>query len=215
MGSTTKKKKIKGRRWSNDEIERLIDLYEENSCLWDAYDKAYHNNEKPERAISEISKTLNITAADIKCKLLALRSLLGKENAKVHKIKSGQGGDELHKPSWKYGERLQFLQRTMQPCKSKDTLFAADAYEQNTHTTGVTPDLNDQIVLKSNQTPKASRKSPEERRQQLLTTCICVLKEPIANEKANNDSISCFAPYVSEKMSKFTARETIIAKKHK
>ena len=168
---------------------------------------------KRERAISEISKTLNITTADIKCKLLALRSQLGRENAKVHKIKSGQGGDVLYKPSWKFWERLQFLQCTMQPGKSKDTLFAADASQQNTPTTGVAPDLNDQIVLKSNQTAKASRKSLEEIKQELLTTCIGVLKEPIPNEKPHNDSISCFACYVSEKMSKFTARETIIAEK--
>ena len=155
MGSTTKKKNNEGCRWSNGDIEHLIDLFEEKKSLWDAYYKAYHNREKRERAINEISETLHITAADVKCKLLALRSQLGRENAKVHKTKSGQGRDELYIPSWKYWERLPFLQCVMQPGKSKDTVFAADSSQQNIPTTGVTHDLNDQILLKSNQTAKA------------------------------------------------------------
>ena len=31
------------KKWEGGEIEKLIDLYEENSCLWDIFDKAIKN----------------------------------------------------------------------------------------------------------------------------------------------------------------------------
>ena len=46
--STKKTPKQKARRWSDDETNRLIDLLEENKCLWDVFCTEYHLKDKRE-----------------------------------------------------------------------------------------------------------------------------------------------------------------------
>ena len=67
------------KKWTHDEIIKLIDLYEENSHLWDVFDRDYHNRDKRERTLNDISLVLKTDVADIKTKLLSLRSQLGRE----------------------------------------------------------------------------------------------------------------------------------------
>ena len=47
-------------RSAGEEIDRLIDLYEERHCLWDIADKSYQKRDMKERALSEISEELDI-----------------------------------------------------------------------------------------------------------------------------------------------------------
>ena len=39
-------RQTKKREWTSDDIERLIDELGKRSCLWDIFDKEYHNHEK-------------------------------------------------------------------------------------------------------------------------------------------------------------------------
>ena len=61
-------KKTKTKRKS-DEMETLIDELEKRSCLWDIFDKEYHNREKREIAYTELQDILKHTKQDIKTKL--------------------------------------------------------------------------------------------------------------------------------------------------
>ena len=70
----------------------------------------------------EIKTELSVPVNKIKAKLLKLRSQLGREINKTSKTKSGQGTDELYKPTWVYWEKIQFLRPVMQPRKSRDSL---------------------------------------------------------------------------------------------
>ena len=47
----TKNQKTK---WNNDEISRLIDLYEARPCLWDVFTSEHHNREATSKAKAEI-----------------------------------------------------------------------------------------------------------------------------------------------------------------
>ena len=47
-------------RWEDEEIDRLIDLYEERHCLWEIADKSYQKREVKEKALSEICENLGI-----------------------------------------------------------------------------------------------------------------------------------------------------------
>ena len=76
--STKRTPKQKARRWSDDETDRLIDLLEENKCLWDVFCTEYHLKDKRERAYSSIEEELDISVSDIRNKIVGLRSQLAR-----------------------------------------------------------------------------------------------------------------------------------------
>ena len=62
--------------WEDGEIEKLIDLYEENSCLLDIFDKSYQKGDVKEKTLTAIAKEFNVQIADIKAKWNAIYRLL-------------------------------------------------------------------------------------------------------------------------------------------
>ena len=67
----------KKREWTSDDIERLIDELEKRSCLWDIFDKEYHNHEKRGVDYTELEDILKHTKQDLKMKIVGLRTQLG------------------------------------------------------------------------------------------------------------------------------------------
>ena len=129
-----------------------------------------------------------------------LRLQLGREVAKVNATKSGQAVDDLYKPSWMYWDRLQFLKPVMQQGKSRDTLQD-------------TPSSNYANSSKSNEAGKSSSRSSKkaliEQKQELLNTCIQVLKEPTEQKS----TVCHFSNFIAEKLSEMGARTSAIAEK--
>ena len=60
------------KRWSDHEVEQLIDLLEENPCLWDVSDKDYYLRKKRERAYKLMEEKLGTERAFIKAKIMTL-----------------------------------------------------------------------------------------------------------------------------------------------
>ena len=71
------KDKRRARRWTEPEIDQLIDLLEEKDCLWDVNKKDPLRN-KRERALEEMRNILDIDVAEIKAKITSLRAQLGR-----------------------------------------------------------------------------------------------------------------------------------------
>ena len=65
---------------------------------------------------------LNLEIADIKTKVMNLRSQLGREVAITKSKNSGQAATDNYKSTWMYWDRLHFLIPVMQAEKSKDPL---------------------------------------------------------------------------------------------
>lgn len=85
---TSKKKPT--RKWTDHEVETLIDILEQQTCLWDVFSKEYHLKEKRAQAYKILQDELvDITLSDIKTKIIGLRSQLNREVAKTSKRKSG------------------------------------------------------------------------------------------------------------------------------
>ena len=57
-------KRGKTRKWTEEETEKLIDLLEENTCLWDVSNKEYLLKNKREKALSDMSDELDMEVAD-------------------------------------------------------------------------------------------------------------------------------------------------------
>ena len=61
------------KRWSDHEVEQLINLLEENSCLWGVSNKDYYLRIKHERIYKQIEEKLVTERAVIKAKITTLR----------------------------------------------------------------------------------------------------------------------------------------------
>ena len=86
--------KTKKPKWKSGEIDTLIDELEKRSCLWDVFDKDYHN--RWEVAYTELEDILKHTKKDIKTKIAGLRTQLGREIAKTNSWKSGPATSEKY-----------------------------------------------------------------------------------------------------------------------
>ena len=94
--STAKSQKF---RWEDEDIERLIDLYEARPCLWVIADPTYSKRDVREKALSEIKEELDIEINTIKSKWNSLRAQRGRELAKESKRKSGQSTGDVYESS--------------------------------------------------------------------------------------------------------------------
>ena len=56
------------KKWKDGEIEKLLGLYEENSCLQDIFDKSYQKRDVKEKALDAVAKEFDVQIADIKAK---------------------------------------------------------------------------------------------------------------------------------------------------
>ena len=65
------------KKWVDREIEKLIDLQEENSCLWDIFDKSYQKRDLKEKALAAVAKEFDFQIADIKAKWNSIRGQFG------------------------------------------------------------------------------------------------------------------------------------------
>ena len=63
LGKKSKNASECTKRWSDHEVEQLIDLLEENSCLWDVSNKDYYLRKKRERAYKQIEEKLGTERA--------------------------------------------------------------------------------------------------------------------------------------------------------
>ena len=105
---TTKAKKF---NWDEDDVEKLIDLYEARPCLWDIADPTYSKKDIKEKALSEIKDEMGIELNLIKSKWNSLRAQHGRELAKESKTKSGQSADEVHESSWSCMGKMRFVEQ--------------------------------------------------------------------------------------------------------
>ena len=44
------------KKWEDGQIEKLIELYEGNSCLWEIFDKSYQKRDVKEKVLAAIAK---------------------------------------------------------------------------------------------------------------------------------------------------------------
>ena len=100
----------------------MIDELEKRHCLWDVFEKEYHNRERREAAYTELQEILKFSKNQIKSKMAGLRTQLGREVAKTNAWKLGQATREKYKSTCVFFEKLQFLRPVMQVGKTKDNL---------------------------------------------------------------------------------------------
>jgi len=166
----------------------LIDLLEQNACLWDVFSKEYHLKDMRDKAYETMQEELDIPIADIKYKIIGRRSQLGREVAKANQKISGQGVRGNYKSTWIYWDKLQFLMPVIKAGKSKDSLQAsADRQSYVSPDTIQIEDVQNDTENQENELQTTRAKLPKRRTEQELTSkrcalldrCLYVLKEPM------------------------------------
>ena len=215
-----KQSKAKARKWNDEETDLLIDLLEQNGCLWDVFSKEYHLRDKRDQVYETMQEELGISIADIKYKITGLRSQLGREVAKTNQKKSGQGVGENYKSAWIYWDRLQFLMPVIKAGKSKDSLQASVDRQSSVSpdTKQIEEDVQNDTENQENEsqtTPRAKlpkRKTEQEltsKKHALLDRCLHVLQEPMQSQEKQCH----FSMHIAEKLASFDRRTRLIAEK--
>ena len=83
-------------RWSDEQILKLIELCEEQCCIWDIAHKSYRNREMKSQAFQEIADVLGMEKTDCQDKWKTLRSQFGREQNNINRTNSGQGAEEAY-----------------------------------------------------------------------------------------------------------------------
>ena len=62
-----KQSKAKARKWNDEETDLLIDLLEQNGCLWDVFSKEYHLRDKRDQVYETMQEELGISICYENC----------------------------------------------------------------------------------------------------------------------------------------------------
>lgn len=103
-------KNVKRIAFSDKQIFTLIQLYQENECLWNINVSDYKNNTKRKTAVSTIAKKMGLTEDLVKKKISSLRATYLMEKKKIYDSRrKGSGRDDLYSPTVPWFEQMHFL----------------------------------------------------------------------------------------------------------
>ena len=180
------------KKWQDGETEKLIDLYEENPCLWNIFHNRYQKRDVKERAMAAIADELDVQITDIKSKWKAIQGQFGRELNKVKSSKSRQSTDDL------FWDKLQFLQSVIRQQKAEIHFRLAMIVFKLMH---LFHQMKKVVSLARNQrrrqnSLKERNKKIDNAKTELLTSYINVLKEPSAAPLLNRKKRQIFSFFI-------------------
>ena len=115
--------------WSNDNLEKFIELYRSYPCLWKVKSDEYRNRSLKNRAydkLIEFCKSAvcpNANKDFVIKKIQGIRGSFRKEPRKLQEtLKSGCGEEDVHKPSLWYFDLLLFTKDQEEPMASRSNI---------------------------------------------------------------------------------------------
>ncbi|KAF5271419.1 hypothetical protein FQR65_LT17620 [Abscondita terminalis] len=108
--------------WARQQVIKLLELVEENECLWNVESTDYHNQNKRRTAIAKIATIVEMPHEEVKKKLHTLRAQYSKERSKMKQNKSGAGANEIYKTKWEYFKTMKFMFRHTAKSQTTDSL---------------------------------------------------------------------------------------------
>ncbi|XP_061168962.1 uncharacterized protein LOC133178232 [Saccostrea echinata] len=125
--------------FTNEVVEKLVNLWEEEESLWNVSSEAYHKKESRNISLSRIKENLkkdmemDFTVTQINCKLQSLRCYYAKELKKMRSSKkSGSGISDIYTSKWPFFATLDsFLREQITPRQSMSTLDISNTSQNN------------------------------------------------------------------------------------
>lgn len=98
--------------WSKWKVSRLIELFEQETVLWNVTSANHKNSNTRHDALQRIATAMECTVNEVDKKLHNLRSQYLREVTKVEKSKkSGAGANDVYVPKWQFFSLLSFLSK--------------------------------------------------------------------------------------------------------
>ena len=194
-------------KWTDEDIEMLINFYKENPLLWDISLQEYRNRDSRRLAFKKLSELLNKTKEECKKQWHSLRVQFNK-NCTRHESskKSGSGTDEVFTPSWKFYDSMLFTKESLEVDASSSTL--SDSFNDSEPV----PKRRKNISVKTNDTVDQSEKA----KLDMYQAAIDVLKAPSSTSNegtSGSGEMEVFGRLVAETLSRFDAKQRAFAKK--
>lgn len=116
-------------RWTDGDITKFLEVYQEKEILWNPKLELYRNNAARIAALDEIIHSLqkpNLTPNDLKIKIKNIRTIYNRELSKLLKSKkSGAGANDIYKPALRWFEQADtFLRAVTEARPSKSNLVS-------------------------------------------------------------------------------------------
>ena len=194
-------------KWTDEDIEMLINFYKENPLLWDISLQEYRNRDSRRLAFKKLSELLNKTEEECKKQWHSLRVQFNK-NCTRHESskKSGSGTDEVFTPSWKFYDIMLFTKESLEVDASSSTL--SDSFNDSEPV----PKRRKNISVKTNDTVDQSEKA----KLDMYQAAIDVLKAPSSTSNegtSGSGEMEVFGRLVAETLSRFDTKQRAFAKK--
>ena len=210
--------KKEARKWSDQEVELVIDLYEARPCLWDTSSNEYHLRPLKSKELMAVSDKMKIPVDDIKAKWCSLCSQELQERTKEEKSKSGMGASEVYNSSWQFMSKMRFVGQMKKTARSESTMNLITLTESEESETSDLHMSTENIDIEESDKNSAKYKKRSTKREclsdetadkknALLASCIDVLKAP------PSPSIDPFALYVSKQLHELGPESRIMAEK--
>lgn len=114
-------------KWTKENIIRLIELYENEKCLWDTRSSDHKNKIKRTDAFIKIANDLNFEEQEVRKKMDSLLTQYRREK-KALVLKSGMSSDDLKTPWYAY-KYFYFLNNKNDPRKTRSNT-SEDVYSE-------------------------------------------------------------------------------------
>ncbi|XP_063538246.1 uncharacterized protein LOC134747583 [Cydia strobilella] len=102
-------------QWTNQNVFKLIEMFEERELLWNTMLEEYKDRNKKHKAWYEIANAFELERSVVEKKM---RSLIGQFQRELKKDKSGVGCDEVS--NWFAFKKLMFLRNHNKPASTRD-----------------------------------------------------------------------------------------------
>lgn len=101
--------------WTKCRTTKLIELFEQESVLWNVRSAHHKNSNSRVDALQRIAEALGSKSDEIEKKLHNIRSQYLREKTKIEKSKkSGAGASDVYVPKWCYYSLLSFLSNSIE-----------------------------------------------------------------------------------------------------
>lgn len=196
------------RKWTHEEIEKLIKLYEENPCLWNTFDKNYQKRDMREKALIAIAKELDFEITNVKVKWNTIRGQFGRELKRIEA--SSQSSGPIYVSHWVFWDKLKFLQSVMKTSKRNDSTEDFIYHSKNTPSSNKkTSDTNTVLINLKDETQSKQKKRK-------LDEAETELQRPYNNAPCNKvapQEINHFAFHIAAKLNLMSRQQRIMAEK--
>ncbi|KAK5646019.1 hypothetical protein RI129_004483 [Pyrocoelia pectoralis] len=210
--------------WSKCKVGKLIELYEQETVLWNITSSHHKNSNSRHDALQRISQVMECSIAEVEKKLHNLRSQYMREKTKIEKSKkSGAGAKDVYVPKWLFFSLLSFLSPTMERTNNdvdeescignvEETEIPAienDTNEKNNVSEGQTPEEVHDVTLKTPTPSRQPRKRQNDTKASGLEKKIHHAYDILTSRPSTNkDEDTCFGEFVAESLKKLPDRRT-------